>query len=220
MAIPSLSFLRGHGSRYLLSSQDGPDDDKALSPPKFVEAFCPMDRDSRDSNGVPVPDISDREVNTILSQIFNEKGSRITCILDCCHAGSITRTLNSNIRTSTALEDTSLEQMLLTAEQNLKNLPGYRSVFLSKGLVPDRVSHVVLAACKKGELAKMEQIRKEDGTMEWRGVFTSQLIDTLKSDGLREEATYEDLIEAMAPVDSQTPCVSGERKNKRLWYQC
>ncbi|PBK90855.1 hypothetical protein ARMGADRAFT_1082580 [Armillaria gallica] len=214
---PIIIFFAGHGSRYLLSSQDGPDDDKALSPPKFVEAFCPMDRDSRDSNGVPVPDISDRELNTILSQIFNEKGSRITCILDCCHAGSITRMLNSNVRTSTALEDTSLEQMLLTAEQNLKNLPGYRSV-LAKDWYPDRDSHVVLAACKS-ELAKMEQIRKEDGTMEWRGVFTSQLIDTLKSDGWREEATYEDLIEAMAPVESQTSCVSGERKNKRLWYQ-
>ncbi|KAK0451919.1 peptidase C14, caspase domain-containing protein, partial [Armillaria borealis] len=88
---PIIIFFAGHGSRYLLSSQDGPDDDKALSPPKFVEAFCPMDRDSRDSNGVPVPDISDRELNTILSQIVSEKGSRITCILDCCHAGSITR---------------------------------------------------------------------------------------------------------------------------------
>lgn len=58
----------------------------------------------------------------------------------------------------------------------------------------------------------MEQIRKEDGTMEWRGVFTSQLIDTLKSDGLREEATYEDLIEAMAPVDSQTPLFQGSAR--------
>ncbi len=93
-------------------------------PPKFVEAFCPMDRDSRDSKGVPIPDISDREVNTILSQIVNEKGSRITCILDCCHAGSITRTLKSNVRTSTRIRRyVLLEQMLFTAEQNLKGLP-------------------------------------------------------------------------------------------------
>ncbi|PBK63131.1 hypothetical protein ARMSODRAFT_844354, partial [Armillaria solidipes] len=92
---PIIIYFAGHGSRYLLSNQDGPDDNKARNdnecPPKFVEAFCPMDRDSRDNNGVPIPDISDREVNTILSQIVREKGSRITCILDCCHAGSITR---------------------------------------------------------------------------------------------------------------------------------
>ncbi|SJL10596.1 uncharacterized protein ARMOST_13984 [Armillaria ostoyae] len=219
---PIIIFFAGHGSRYLLSSQDGPDDDKARGdngcPPKFVEAFCPMDRDSHDSSGVPVPDISDRELNTILSQIFSEKGSRITCILDCCHAGSITRALNPNVRTSAALKDTSLQEMLFTAEQNLKDLPGYRSV-LAKDWYPDMNSHVVLAACKKSELAKTERIMKEDGTMERRGVFTGRLIDTLKSDGWREEATYEDLIEAMAPIDSQTPCVAGERKNKCLWYQ-
>ncbi|PBK65059.1 hypothetical protein ARMSODRAFT_917772, partial [Armillaria solidipes] len=56
-----------------------------------IEALCPMDRDMLDENGVTIPDISDREFNSILTQISRSKGHRITVILDCCHAGSITR---------------------------------------------------------------------------------------------------------------------------------
>ncbi len=53
-----------------------------------------MDRDMLDENGVTIPDISDKEFNSILSQISCSKGHHITVILDCCHAGSITRGIN------------------------------------------------------------------------------------------------------------------------------
>ncbi|PBK90832.1 hypothetical protein ARMGADRAFT_877939, partial [Armillaria gallica] len=89
---PIIIFFAGHGSRYLLSDHDDNqehDDDEC--PPKFVEAFCPMDRDTLDSSGVPIPNITDRELNTILSQISRTKGPRITFIVDCCHAGGVTR---------------------------------------------------------------------------------------------------------------------------------
>ncbi|KAK0219720.1 hypothetical protein EDD85DRAFT_728376, partial [Armillaria nabsnona] len=85
---PIIIFFAGHGSRYPLSDHD---DDEDECPPKFVEAFCPMDRGTLDSSGVPIPSITDRELNTILSQISRTKGHRITVILDCCHAGSVTR---------------------------------------------------------------------------------------------------------------------------------
>ncbi|KAK0498942.1 hypothetical protein EDD18DRAFT_1051848, partial [Armillaria luteobubalina] len=92
---PIIIFFSGHGSRYSLSDDDGsPDVDEELDDErsqKYVEALCPMDRNTIDSSGALIPDITDRELNTILAQIASVKGSRITFILDCCHAGSVTR---------------------------------------------------------------------------------------------------------------------------------
>ncbi|KAK0441712.1 uncharacterized protein EV420DRAFT_1223024, partial [Desarmillaria tabescens] len=93
---PIIIFFARHGSRYPLSDDDDepdffdevPDDERSR---KFVEALCPMDRNTLDSSGTFVPDITDCEINTILSQISHTKGHRITFILDCCHAGSVTR---------------------------------------------------------------------------------------------------------------------------------
>ncbi|KAK0224042.1 peptidase C14, caspase domain-containing protein, partial [Armillaria fumosa] len=89
---PIIIFFAGHGSRYSLSDHDDNEEhDDDEYPPKFVEAFCPMDRDTLDSSGVPIPNITDREFNTILSQISRRKGCRITFVVDCCHAGGVTR---------------------------------------------------------------------------------------------------------------------------------
>ncbi len=59
----------------------------------YIETLCPIDRDTLDANGVLIPDISDRELNTLLTQISREKGHRITVILDCCHSGGVSRSL-------------------------------------------------------------------------------------------------------------------------------
>ncbi len=81
---PIIIFFAGHGSRYLLSDDgDDPDfgeheDDEC--PSKFVEALCPMDRDTLDSSGAIIPDITDRELNAILKQVSYAKGNRITFI--------------------------------------------------------------------------------------------------------------------------------------------
>ncbi|PBK90842.1 hypothetical protein ARMGADRAFT_882477, partial [Armillaria gallica] len=92
---PIIIFFAGHGSRYPLSDHDeddaDSDDDNDKRSKKFVEAFCPMDRNTFGSGGALVPDITDWELNTILSQISRTKGHRITFILDCCHSGSVTR---------------------------------------------------------------------------------------------------------------------------------
>ncbi|PBK90845.1 hypothetical protein ARMGADRAFT_882550, partial [Armillaria gallica] len=86
---PIVIFFAGHGSRYPLSDRDDDNEidfDEELEDGRsheFVEAFCPIDRDTNDSGGIPIPDISDRELNIILSQISRTKGHRITVILDC-----------------------------------------------------------------------------------------------------------------------------------------
>ncbi|KAK0194573.1 peptidase C14, caspase domain-containing protein, partial [Armillaria mellea] len=89
---PIIIFFAGHGSRYLLSEHDDNEEyDDNECPPTFVETFCPMDRDSLDSSGVPIPNITDRELNTILSHISCTKGRQITFVVDCCHTGGVTR---------------------------------------------------------------------------------------------------------------------------------
>lgn len=216
---PIIIFFAGHGSRYPLSDHDEDDDERSK---KFVEALCPMDRNTFGSGGALVPDITDRELNTILSQISRTKGHRITFILDCCHADSVTRTLSPGMRTVSPLERASLTDILLAAEEALKDLPGYRSV-LAEDWVPDIDSHVIVAACREDKVARSKPVRKEKSTEVWGGVFTTLLIKVLKSGALGEGATYVDLINALPRPSlrfhSQTPNVAGGRKDTRLWYQ-
>ncbi|KAK0219719.1 peptidase C14, caspase domain-containing protein [Armillaria nabsnona] len=218
---PVIIFFAGHGSRYPLSDvDDDPDFDEELDDEcsqHFVEALCPVDRNTIDSNGALIPDITDRELNAILKQISCAKGNRITVILDCCHAGSVTRTLSPGVRTVPPLERASLKDMLFAAEEALRDLPGYRSVF-AEDWVPDMDSHVILAACTGDEVAKAKRVKKK-GAEVWGGVFTSLLVKTLRSGVLGGGATYVDLIKALPQLPYQTPVVAGGHQDTRLWYQ-
>ncbi|KAG7439449.1 uncharacterized protein BT62DRAFT_828717, partial [Guyanagaster necrorhizus] len=48
-----------------------------------TEALCPIDRDTQDAGGKWIPDISDRELNSLFVQISLAKGHNITFIADC-----------------------------------------------------------------------------------------------------------------------------------------
>ncbi|KAK0432291.1 peptidase C14, caspase domain-containing protein, partial [Armillaria borealis] len=68
-------YYSGHGSCYPFERKGGTIES--------IEALCPIDHDAIGDDGKPVPDISDREFNTILNLISRTKGHRITVILDC-----------------------------------------------------------------------------------------------------------------------------------------
>ncbi|PBK65085.1 hypothetical protein ARMSODRAFT_866951, partial [Armillaria solidipes] len=76
-------YFAGHASSYKCSEYyiEG-----GASAEGYIEALCPMDR--TDGN---IPDISDREINTILTEISRTKGRHITFILDCCYSAGSTR---------------------------------------------------------------------------------------------------------------------------------
>ncbi|KAK0443315.1 hypothetical protein EV421DRAFT_2035572 [Armillaria borealis] len=181
-----------------------------------IEALSPIDRTPPDSE-VTIPDISDREINSILKEISRTKGHRITLILDCCHSSGVTRSLTpqNGVRSVDPLPDTSIQDMLDAAHIRLRDLPGYRSVY-EGDWHPDMDSHVVLAACREYENAKE---RKGPNGNSW--VFTQALIHTLKHGDLTEESTYLDLVRALKlPTNvKQTPIVAGKHKEARLWYQ-
>ncbi len=94
-----------------------------------------MDRDCPDEDGNPVPDISDREFNSILTQICCSEGHRITVILDCSHAGRSTRYFPvEGVRSAPPLTH-ALMRMFRSADESMKHSPAIASV-LSKEWVP------------------------------------------------------------------------------------
>ncbi|KAK0476577.1 hypothetical protein EDD18DRAFT_1056158, partial [Armillaria luteobubalina] len=76
-------YYAGHGSRYHCLKHDFPrlelDCNNDLC---HIDALCPIDRDAIDGNR-PIPDISDRELNAIFTQVSRTKGHKITFIADC-----------------------------------------------------------------------------------------------------------------------------------------
>ncbi|KAK0217303.1 caspase domain-containing protein [Armillaria fumosa] len=184
---------------------------KSLCP---IEALCPIDRDTRDNNNTPIPDISDREFNAILTHIYRAKGNRITVILDCCHAANLNRSmLDEGARAMPPLSRTSFDTMLHAADQNMRRFPDYHSI-LDEDWLPNMDSHVILAPCIEYQLTT----ERSDGSG-FHGVFTQSLLHTLRSGRLTKDATYTDLIDVLPWSYIQTPVVAGKRKGTRLWYQ-
>ncbi|KAK0467507.1 hypothetical protein IW261DRAFT_1519662 [Armillaria novae-zelandiae] len=206
-------YYSGHGSYYPPQTEEGFETD-------YIETLSPIDRDTPDEDGKHVPDISDREFNTILFLISQAKGHRITVILDCCHAGGVSRSLpEPGVRTSPTMMRATLQDMLVAGENVLKHYPGYHSI-LAKDWLPDMTTHVVLAACEDYQYAKAKKVRRQDGTVVgYIGIFTDSLVRALRSGHWRKETTYVDLLRCLDKTSSQTPVVAGEHKGARLWYQ-
>ncbi|KAK0207446.1 peptidase C14, caspase domain-containing protein [Armillaria fumosa] len=206
-------YYSGHGSYYQYNT--GEDDE-----PECIETLCPIDRDTLGEDGKPVPDISDREFNVILSLISQAKGHHITVILDCCHSGSgVSRCLpDPGARISPPTKRATLQDMLVAGENILMRYPGYRSI-LAEDWLPDMTSHVVLAACEDYQYAKAKKVRREDGTVTgYIGIFTDSLVRALQSGYMEKEATYTDLVRYLDKTYHQTPVVAGKLKSARIWY--
>ncbi len=163
--------------------------------------------------------ISDREINSILTQISHKKGNRITLITDSNYAGSflqltsddVQETLPSVFRQSPAI---SSKKILQTGDTVLKYFLGYQSI-LSKDWHPDMSSHVVLSSCRGG----FQRAKEKKFGSRYYGVFTEALVRTLRSEELTSKSTYVDLIDTLPRLDGQTPGVAGDRKHNCLWSQ-
>ncbi|KAK0199778.1 peptidase C14, caspase domain-containing protein [Desarmillaria ectypa] len=213
-------YFSGHGTSYHCSDYF-PKRSGGAARFGAIEAICPADRYTVDANGRPIPDISDRELNTILHLIRVEKGENITVITDCCYAGGVTRGISNSLPYGTTRNlppslASGLELMLRVGDENLKEyyLPETVSV-LAESWSPLKASHILLAACTEYQFAR--EVEKDDGS--FNGIFTDALISTLKS-GPRNQS-YRDLcctIRSMTP-SSQTPSAIGENRNKLFpWY--
>ncbi|PBK64720.1 hypothetical protein ARMSODRAFT_978953 [Armillaria solidipes] len=152
-----------------------------------TEAICPIDRNLIDANGSRVPDISDRELNTILHEIARVKGNKITAIFDCCHSSGVTRGERSGVRSVLPLNGTR-DLMLRVGVDNLKRISNRTSI-MEKRWGPDMSSHVILAACKEYEFAKEVEVGES-----YHGFFTHSLVNALRSGSWTKELTYDGLV--------------------------
>lgn len=199
----------GHGAQYRASELFPGSQDK-------IEALCPSDRGSFIDNEVVV-DISDREINILLSEIRDVKGDRITVTLDCCHAGSVTRAVcrshglkasHNRGRSMIPLKN-AVGTMLGVADRNtMKNSPVKA---LSDTWKPDMSSHVLMAACGKDQMAFPMVVASPRSTRV-QGAFTMQLLSRMEH---MERASYQHLGTFSLP--KQTPVVLGSRKERLVW---
>ncbi|PBK87186.1 hypothetical protein ARMGADRAFT_468828 [Armillaria gallica] len=210
-------YFAGHGAGYSPNEYhlgDTEDSRSLGAVDDSIEAICPIDRDTIDSSGSRIPDISDREINSIFQQISRSKGHRITFFLDACHSGSHVRCFpEPGTRTVPPLPRASLRRMLHIADENLSRYPSYKSI-LDSDWRPDMSSHVILAACKEYQIAR--EAESETG---YNGIFTRAVIDALKSGNLSKESTYIDLLYSLPVRRGQTPVVAGKNKSDRLWFE-
>ncbi|SJL12917.1 uncharacterized protein ARMOST_16350 [Armillaria ostoyae] len=168
---------------------------------------------------VSIASISDREIDPIVTQISQQKGNKITLILDCGYLRPSIRYASPlgtrrSLRIVASLSRHTIEPMLEDTHQRLAAYPQYlaRRSVAAYDWRPDRSSHVVLAACEEYQYA-----REAEDDAGIHGVFTKALVDALRS-GQSRGTTYADLISKLPMWHFQTSFVTGDHKNEPIWY--
>lgn len=179
-----------------------------------------MDHGASDDTGSEIPDISDREIDAIVTQISQQKGHKITLILDCGYLRPRIRYASPlgthrSLRIVAPLSRHTTEPMLEGAHQHLAAYPQYlsRRSIAAYDWRPDRSSRVVLAACQVYQYA-----REAEDDAGIHDVFTKALVDALRS-GQSRGTTYADLTSKLPMWHFQTFFVTGDRKNEPIWCQ-
>ncbi|KAK0492685.1 hypothetical protein EDD18DRAFT_1015621, partial [Armillaria luteobubalina] len=78
-------YYAGHGTSYNCSEHSSMAESGCQTGSCPIQALCPIDRDTMDSDEHWIPDISHRELSVLLTQISLVKGHHITFITDCCY---------------------------------------------------------------------------------------------------------------------------------------
>lgn len=166
----ALFYFSGHGSQ-----EPAPPEFWHLEPDRLNETIV-----CYDSRRDGVYDLADKEIAQLLAEVAR-KDPHVLVILDCCHSGSGTRTLQDlGIRqTITDSRSRPIDDYLITTDQ-LINLDTKAPIHLPSG------RHVVLSACGDNEEAREIALGGET-----RGVFSYFLAETVSHYGA--QLTYRDL---------------------------
>lgn len=147
-----------------------------------------------DSGLAGVFNIPDKTMAALLAQLATQKGKNITVILDCCHAGSATRSLQN--RNAPRLRFAKDDWRQLPADLDADLLRGFRFVRSSvKGWAMSDLQYTLLAACRNTELAMEYRVRHGLDSVTY-GALTYFLLQALQHawTGLR----YDELMERVA----------------------
>ncbi|KAH7888690.1 hypothetical protein F5I97DRAFT_1802807 [Phlebopus sp. FC_14] len=196
-----LIYFAGHGS-----TMSAPRD-WCEGKPRHVQVLCPYDHDTKGPHG-RIAGISDRSLFAMLGELSDVKGDNITLILDCCFS-ALQLTLNQRDRRFSRCTPTEKAQ----EEDLFAGL--WRGAIGKKfngehGFYQDHCqSHVLLAACKPGEMA-----------MEWKegGKFSQAFLEVNKSTPFHQLKYYE-LPERLAPAvhGQQRPVCLGRHKDRIIF---
>jgi hypothetical protein len=162
----------GHGARWTAASEF-----KEFFPEGKDEGLVCYD--SRLQGGAYPFDLADKELAVLLAEVA-KNNPHLAVILDCCHSGSGTRDIDS----FTHLQARQTHEVL--TERPLDSyIDGYYARLRQNGqpLSIPRSRHVLMAACDRTEKA----LERADRS----GVFTSTLLDSLRSTGT--DVSYADL---------------------------
>ncbi len=186
-----LIYYAGHGTRYsgsVYSRSPSMQED-------VVEAICPIDWGSI-ANGEMVFDITDRDIDAIISRI----SAKITFVLDCCHGGTMVDVQNCR---SGKVRYANPDVGRVLYEKS-----GEHGIW-GRGCE----SHIFLIACKGYRIA-LEGFAEPSAKI--HGSFTQALLYALKSDAERT-MTYGQLMARIGALPLQTPIIHGDGYTGRLW---
>ncbi len=182
---------------------------------QYIGAICPVDRGCSGSG-----DISERELDVILSELSTAKGPKITFISDCCYED------NGTIRSD--------QESTSAAFRVAPSLPDDKTAMihiLKLGMDnPRRRSDVDIFSenCDwERDLTSFVQLSPGHSTIEVdaglgkgrHGLFTLAVIKVLESEEGRG-TTYEGVIQIIGRLcNDQTPEAIGTRKASLLWFR-
>jgi hypothetical protein len=148
----ALFYYSGHGSR-----QSSAPEFKEFFPDGFDETLVCYD--SRTNGG---QDLADKELAALLAEVAKNH-PHIAVVLDCCHSGSGTRTVDDF-----KLDRARIVQSKKASRPLQSYLDGY---YAGKPFNIPTSPHVLLAACKREQLA---------WEVSGQGLFTAALLEVLK----------------------------------------
>ncbi|KAK0469284.1 caspase domain-containing protein [Desarmillaria tabescens] len=181
------------------------------TPGDEIELLCPSDIGLRDQNDKIIDGIPDRTISQLLLDLSAAKGNNITLILDCCHAAGINRGGGG----ARGPIDLGVGQLVDVRPRNFRSVhdlsPGCdediyrRGSSLSRSL---RDSHVLLAACRRGQTAS---------EINGIGLFTDALLRCMRDKPLAGVLTYASLLHHLDIPETQTPQFDGKHIRRHLF---
>lgn len=203
-----LIYYSGHGSRML--------DPMQPTAGVYRESLAPYDARTQD-----ICDIPDRTIAALLDQLAAAKGDNITLILDCCHAGSMSRGVEAadapafrGVDPDDRIPPADLDAEILRVSQwaSVERNATSQGWFLSP-------THVMLGACRDVELAFERFAPGVALSGSWYGAYSYALIETLNqaSPGMTYAQVHERLVpQVKMEYPNQTPQCEGAR-NRELF---
>ncbi|KAF8810865.1 hypothetical protein BYT27DRAFT_6478243 [Phlegmacium glaucopus] len=174
-----------------------------------METICPYNDRVAGVRGIP-----DRTLACLMRQLASIKGNNITAIYDSCHSGGLGREPSDLENSRIGIPPPSspfpkgLDKEIWECADKLPKHPHLPHAVLN--------SHILLAACQRGEIAYEERTG--------RGRFTNLLLKILREPERNlAKTTYIGLVRALERPDNkpqipkQTPYVEGNNKTRILF---